>query len=101
MTWPDDFLSKVTSFGILGYGVDRIIDLTGPDDPEQFRADFRTPGSAVYKAWRKGKTTGEYNLDKELFDRATKEHETDANVLLDERAGSRRMDDKILENFGI
>ena len=72
MTCPEDFLSRVTSFGIMGYGVDRIIDLAEPEDPEQFRADFLTPGSAIYKAWRKGKTTGEYTLDKALFDKATK-----------------------------
>ena len=101
MTWPEDFLSKVTSFGILGYGVDRIVDLAEPEDPEQFRADFSTPGSDVYKAWRKGKTTGEYTLDKDLFDKATKEHDALANTLLTERAGRKRIDDKIMENFNL
>ena len=101
MTWPEEFLSKVTSFGILGYGVDRIIDLAEPEDPEQFRADFSTPGSDVYNAWRQGKTNGEYTLDKDLFDRATKQHETLANTLLAERIERKRINDRILENFGI
>jgi hypothetical protein len=101
MTWPDDFLSKVTSFGILGYGVEKIIDLTEPDDPEQFRIDFLTPASAVCRAWRKGKTSGEYSLDRDLFDRATKERAIEANTLLDERICRKRIDDKIMETFGV
>jgi hypothetical protein len=101
MTRPEDFLSKVTGFGILGYGVDKIIDLTEPADPEQFRTDFITPGTAVRRAYRKGKTTGEYTLDKDLFDKASKERDTLADTLLYERAGRRRINDRIFENFGV
>jgi len=64
--------SNVYSFGILGYSVEKIIDLTDPQDIDQFRIDFSTHGSAVHKTYRKGKTTGEYNLDKNLFDKARK-----------------------------
>jgi hypothetical protein len=101
MTYTDEFLSKISSFGILGYGVDKIIDLVEPDDPDQFRAAFFTPGSEIHKAYRKGKTTGEYSLDKDLFDKAVKGRETLANTLLDERIGRKRINDRILENFGI
>ncbi|MDR1370138.1 MAG: hypothetical protein LBJ72_08470 [Dysgonamonadaceae bacterium] len=101
MSYSDDFLSKVSSFGILGYSVEKIIDLTDPDDVDQFRIDFTTIGSVVYKAYRKGKTTGEYNLDKNLFDKATKLHDTISNTILDERMGKKKINDKILENFGL
>lgn len=101
MTYSEDFLSKVSSFGILGYSVDKIIALCEPENEEQFRNDFSTIGSVVYKAYFKGKTTGEYNLDKNLFDKATKEHDTVANTLLNERIGLKKIDDKIKEIFGV
>jgi hypothetical protein len=101
MNYSEDFLSKVSSFGILGYSVEKIIDLTDPDDVDLFRIDFNTPGSVIYKAYRKGKTTGEYNLDKNLFDKATKSHDTISNTILDERMGKKKINDKIQENFGL
>jgi len=101
MIYSEDFLSKVSSFGILGYSVEKIIDLTEPDNADQFRVDFNTYGSEVYKAYRKGKTTGEYNLDKDLFDKAIKSHDTISNTILDERMGKKKINDKIQENFGL
>lgn len=101
MSYSHDFLSKVSSFGVLAYSVEKIIDLTEPDDVDRFRADFNTAGSVIYKAYRKGKTTGEYNLDKNLFDKATKSHDTISNTILDERMGKKKINDKIQENFGL
>jgi hypothetical protein len=101
MSYSDEFLSSVSSFGILGYSVEKIIDLTDPENIEQFRIDFATPGTSVYKAYRKGKTTGEYNLDKDLFDKATKGHDSLSNTILDERMERKRINDKIAENFGL
>jgi hypothetical protein len=101
MTYTEEFLSNVSSFGILGYSIEKIIDLTNPQDDEQFRIDFSTPGTVIYKAYRKGKTTGEYNLDKDLFDKATKAHDAVSNTILDERMDRKRVKDKIFENFGI
>ncbi|MDR0829744.1 MAG: hypothetical protein LBN95_06500 [Prevotellaceae bacterium] len=99
MTYSEDFLSKVSSFGILGYSVEKIIALCEPENEKQFRIDFNNSESAVYKSYRKGKTTGEYNLDKNLFDKATKEQDTEANTILDGRMDSRKIKDKIFENF--
>ena len=101
MSYTEDFLSKVSSFGILGYSVEKIIDLTEPDDVEQFRIDFNTTGSVIYKAYRKGKTTGEYNLDKNLFDKATKSNDTVSNTILEERMERKKINDKIYDNFGL
>ncbi|MDR0681754.1 MAG: hypothetical protein LBG15_07905 [Dysgonamonadaceae bacterium] len=99
-TYTDEFLLNVSNFGILGYSVEKIIDLTDPPDVEQFRIDFSTPGTLVYKSYRKGKTTGEYSLDKDLFDKATKGHDSLSNTLLYERVNKKRIDNKISENFG-
>ncbi|MCL1942555.1 MAG: hypothetical protein FWF54_03275 [Candidatus Azobacteroides sp.] len=101
MTYSDNLLNKISSFGILGYSVEKIIDLTEPDDPDRFRIDFSTPGTEINKAYRKGKTTGEYNLDKSLFDKATKVHDTVSNTILDNRMDKKRVNDKIFENFNL
>jgi len=101
MNYSDEFLLNISGFGTFGYSVEKIIDLLDPENAEQFRIDFSTPGSVVYKAYRKGKTTGEYNLDKELFDKSTKEHDPLSNTILDERMNRNRIDDKITENFGL
>lgn len=101
MMYTPEFLDKVRAFGILGYSVDKIIDLVEPEDEEQFRGDFSDPDSSVYKAYRKGKTTGEYNLDKELFDASTKSHDVDANEALKDRLQRNKIDDLIYTHFGI
>ncbi|NDV45810.1 hypothetical protein D0T49_01935 [Paludibacter sp. 221] len=101
MNYSESFLDNVKSFGVLGYSVEKIIDLTQPEDEQQFRIDFATKGSDVYKAYRKGLRTGAYNLDKDLFDKATKGHDTIANTLLDERKSKNNINDKIHENFGL
>jgi hypothetical protein len=101
MNYSDSFLDKVKSFGILGYSVDKIIDLVEPEYTEQFRDDFATSGSEIYKAYRKGKTTGEYNLDKELFDASTKSHDVKANETLKDRLQRNKVDDLIYTHFGL
>jgi len=97
--YTPEFLEQVISFGILAYSVDKIIDLTEPENPEQFRLDFDTPGSQIHKAYRKGKTTGEYTLDKKLYDIAA--NDTNANILLTQRKEKQKVTDKIYEKFGI
>jgi hypothetical protein len=99
-SYSPELIEQVRSFGMLGYSVEKIIDLIDPPDPELLRLDFDTPGSVIYKAYRKGLTTGKYTLDKDLFDRA-KSHDTDANVTLTERMQKQRIDDTILQNFGL
>ena len=99
--YTQSFLEKVRSFGILGYSVDKIIDLCEPENEEQFRSDFTDPQSEVYKAYRKGKTTGEYNLDKVLFDESTKQKDLKSNELLKDRMQRNKVDDLIFSHFGL
>ena len=99
--YSESFLDKVRSFGILGYSCEQIIDLVEPENIQQFRGDFEDPDSEVYRSYRKGKTTGEYNLDKELFDKSTKGHDLNANNSLEDRKQKRRINDKIASHFGL
>jgi hypothetical protein len=95
----DLLLNKISAFGVLGYSPEKIVILVDPDDPERLREDLDTPGTAPYKAYHKGRVTGEYTLDKALFDDATKNKNTDANDRVRARLHDDRVDDKIRENF--
>lgn len=95
------FLSKISSFGVLGYSPEKIIYLVDPENPEQFLKDIGTPGTEVYKAYHKGKTTGEYTMDKVLFDKATKDRDTEANTQINQRMQNNKINDKLSENFGL
>ena len=101
MEYDEIFLDKVKSFGILGYSLDKIIDLVEPENVDQFRDDFNNPKSSVYIAYRKGKTTGEYNVDKELFDKSTKGHDLKANEIFEQRKKTNKVNDLIFTHFGI
>jgi hypothetical protein len=82
---------------MLGYSIEKIIALVDPDDPDRLRLDFDTPETVIYKAYRKGRTTGNYALDKDLFDKA--KNDVNANVILTERIQNQRIDDLIFKNF--
>lgn len=94
-------LEKVRSFGILGYSVDKIIDLISPENVAQFKVDFETENTPIWNAYHKGLRTGQYNLDKELFDASTKLHDTKANESLKNRLQHNKIDDTIYQNFGL
>ena len=100
MNYDSAFIEKVRAFGILGYPVHEIIYLVEPDNPEQFKHDVQNPDSEIYKAYYKGKTTGQYTMDKSLFDNA-KNNNVDANDKLDQRQNRKRIDTVIHENFGL
>ncbi len=99
--YSPEFLDKVRSFGILGYSADRIIYLIDPEDPNQFKTDLLDQNSPVYLAYHKGKTTGEYSMDKELFDKSVKGHDITANQSLFDRLHKNKVNDTILERFGV
>jgi hypothetical protein len=100
IAYTNEFLEQVTSFGILGYSAEKIIALINPDNPERFLLDFDTPGYPVHKAFMKGKTTGEYTLDKNLFDMA-KASNIDANRTVVERFNYQKVSALIYTRFGV
>lgn len=65
------------------------------------REDFNDSESVVFKSFRKGKTTGEFNVDKDLFDKSTKNHDSKANELFAERKRINKVNDLIYTHFGI
>lgn len=99
--YDESFLNKISSFGVLGYSIEKIIFLVDPDDPAQLERDIDTPGTDVYKAYWKGKTTGEYSMDKVLFDKSTKDRDTEANEKMKQRMHVDKINDKIKANFGL
>lgn len=101
MEYDTTFLAKISSFGVLGYSPEKIIDLVDPEDPAQFQKDVETPGTEAYKAYHKGSTTGEYTMDKVLFDLATKDRNSEATIQINQRLQTKKINDKIREKFGL
>ena len=85
--YDESFLNKISSFGVLGYSVEKIIFLVDPENPEALKRDIETPGTDVYKAYWKGKRT--------------KDRDTDANERMRNRMQLDKINDKINESFGL
>lgn len=100
MKYDVAFLEKVKAFGILGYAAHKIVYLVEPEDPEQFIRDFNDKESEVYKAFHTGSTTGEYTMDKSLFD-MSKSNNIEANEKLFQRQRLKEIDAAIYERFEI
>lgn len=98
MKYDSAFIEKVKAFGILGYPAHKIIHLVKPEDPEQFLLDFDEPTTVIYQAYHEGQTTGQYTLDKSLFDQA-KGNSIEANDKLIQRQQNERIDTAIYERF--
>jgi hypothetical protein len=100
MSYDNVFIEKVRAFGVLGYPAHEIVYLVEPDNPDQFEKDIRNPEHEIYKAYHKGKATGQYTMDKALFD-AAKANNTDANEKLNQRQQKKRVETAIHERFNI
>lgn len=100
MNYDSTFLEKVRAFGVLGYPAHEIVYLVEPEDPVQFEKELQNPDSEIYKAYHKGKTTGQYTMDKALFDQA-KANNADANEKLNQRQQNKRIDTAIYERFSL
>ena len=70
--YDEESLKKITSAGMLGYDVDKIINVfdIDPKNEKQFRKDFNNKKSEVAKAYKKGQDKGEYVIDIKLFNMA-------------------------------
>lgn len=100
MNYDNAFIEKVRAFGVLGYPAHEIVYLVEPEDPEQFEKDIQDPGNVIYQAYHKGKTTGQYTMDKALFD-AAKANNTDANEKLSQRQQKKKVATAIYKRFDI
>lgn len=100
MNYDSAIIEKVRAFGVLGYPAHEIVYLVEPEDPEQFVLDIQDPETDIYKAYHKGKVTGQYTMDKALFD-AGKANDMDANEKLNQRQQRKRIETAIHERFNI
>lgn len=88
----DDQLKKLVSLGCLGYTVEQCINVADipPADERAFREAFRTEGSPVWKAYRKGQDVAAFAIDSKLFDMA-KNGDMKALATLEERQRMRAL----------
>lgn len=84
MNLSDEQLKKLITLGCLGYGADQCVNIVEPDDEAAFRRDFRTEGTPVWKAYRKGQDIAAFAIDSKLFDMA-KNGDMKALATLEER----------------
>ena len=73
MTYTEEQLKKMIHMGILGYPVEKCINILDIEskDESQFISDFNSPQSELAKAYQKGKDKGEYQIDMKLYQKAT------------------------------
>ncbi|MDR1883756.1 MAG: hypothetical protein LBR26_13370 [Prevotella sp.] len=100
MSYDNAFIEKVKAFGVLGYPAHEIAFLVDPEDPEQFETDLQDTQSVIYRAYHKGKVTGQYTMDKALFD-AAKANDADANEKLNRRQHIKILETAIREKFNL
>ncbi len=100
MNYNSATIEKVRAFGVLGYPPHEIIHLVEPENEEQFLKDIQDPEHPISKAYQKGKTTGQYTMDKALFD-AAKANGIEANEKLNQRQQKKRVETAIYERFNI
>lgn len=100
MNYNSATIEKVRAFGVLGYPPHEIIHLVEPENEEQFLKDIQDPTHEISKAYQKGKITGQYTIDKALFDSA-KAMNSDSNEKLNQRQQRKRVETAIYERFNI
>lgn len=63
-------LEKMVHMGILGYSCEKCINILDIENEQDFRKDFASPTSEVYKNYKKGVDKADYAIDIKLFDKA-------------------------------
>lgn len=65
--YSTEFLKQITEMGMLGYDVDKIINVLDIPDIKQFRIDFITIGSEIRQAYKQGQDKLDYEIDMKLL----------------------------------
>lgn len=68
--YSEETIKTMVHMGILGYDVEKCLNIVEVEDEQQFKKDFETPGSAIAKAYKKGKDKADYAIDMKLFEKA-------------------------------
>jgi hypothetical protein len=95
-------LSKIRTYGALGYSYERIADLLGLKEEERLLLLLRLnlPGDEYHNAYKNGFAVGEWNVDAELAKQAEK-GDIDAIKALAERSKERSRRDLKQKLFGL
>ena len=98
----DQYISKVRTFGALGYDAERIADLL--DLHGKTRAELivrlSIPDDELSVAYNNGRAIGEYNIDVELTKQAER-GDIDSITTLAERSKERKIKDLRKNIFGL
>ena len=98
----DQYISKVRTFGALGYDAERIADLL--DLHGKTRAELivrlSIPDDELSVAYNNGRVIGEYNIDVELTKQAER-GDIDSITTLAERSKERKIKDLRKNIFGL
>lgn len=70
MAYTEEQIGKMQHMGILGYSIEKCINILDVVDEVQFRKDFLNENSLIKKAYQKGVDKAEYAIDMKLFDKA-------------------------------
>jgi hypothetical protein len=70
MEYSADQIKKIVNLGTLGYDVEKCINVMDVENEAAFKKDFLTPGTAVYKAYKKGHDIADFAIDSKLFEMA-------------------------------
>lgn len=71
MTYTEEQLKKIVHCGILGYGVQKCINILDIENEQQFISDFQNPETELAKQYQKGVDKGEYQIDMKLYQKAS------------------------------
>lgn len=98
----DQYVSKIRTFGALGYDFERIADLLGLKGKERGELIVRLyiQGDELRVAYENGRAIGEYNIDVELTKQAER-GDIDAITALAERSRERKIKDMKKQYFGV
>ena len=65
-----ELLGKVTGMGMLGYDVQKIINILDIEDEDGFMKEFNDKKSLIAKAYQKGVDKSDYIIDSKLYELA-------------------------------
>lgn len=102
MIETNQYISKVRTFGALGYDAGRIADLLNLTGKTRVELIVRLSiaGDALRVAYENGRAIGEYNIDVELTKQA-EQGDIDAVETLATRSRERKIKDLKRELFGV
>lgn len=67
MNYTEEDLAKVVDLGKLGYPWEKCANILAVQDREEFKKDFHSPQSQIYKNYQIGTDLADFELDTKVF----------------------------------